>query len=135
MDRVTLRSAGIFQGYPGPPSGYHKQGLSSAQSGDEADIWAVMISESSVHEGKEFSGAVRLALEADVVRGWERGPSRAQKTLTIHGRWKEDTARGPGTGCAKGWEPGLSGRTIKTEAASLRKKSDQEHQTLQEQVR
>ena len=40
---------GLPQGHP---SGYHQEGLSLAQSKTEADIWAVMISESSVHGGK-----------------------------------------------------------------------------------
>lgn len=40
---------GLPQGHP---SGYHQEGLSLAQSEAEADIWAVMISESSVHGGK-----------------------------------------------------------------------------------
>lgn len=48
----------------------------------------------------------------------------------------KDTVRGPGRGCTKELGARLSGRTIKTEAASLRgKESDQEHQTLQERVR
>lgn len=45
---------------------------------------------------------MRLALEADVVRGGKRAKQRAQKTLTIHGRWKERTLQGDlGQGCAK----------------------------------